>query len=51
MPGHREPQQPSAAVTHDKERKQALEGQGWNHAWINRRDGVRMVPQECSPSL
>src|SRR2546430_3094069 len=51
MPRHREPEQLSSTVAHDEKRKQALECQGWNHAEVDRRDGVRMVAQECPPSL
>ena len=51
LPGHREPEQLSSTVAQHEKRKQALERQGWNHAEINRRDAVRMVAQECSPSL
>jgi hypothetical protein len=51
VPGHREPEQLSSTVAQHEKRKQALECQRWNHAKIDRRDGVRMVAQECSPSL
>src|SRR3981189_549695 len=34
-----------------EKQKQALEPQGWNHAEVDRRDGVRMVVQECPPYL
>ena len=51
VPRHREPEQLSSTVAHHEKRKQALECQRWNHAEIDRRDGVRMVAQECPPSL
>jgi catechol 2,3-dioxygenase-like lactoylglutathione lyase family enzyme len=51
VPGHREPEQLSSTVAQYEKRKQALERQGWNHAKIDRRDGVCMVAQECPPSL
>ena len=51
VPGHREPEQPSSTMTHDETHKQALECHGWNHTQIDRRDGVRMVAQECPPCL
>jgi hypothetical protein len=51
MPRHREPEQLSSTVAHDEKRKQALECQRWNHAEIDRCDGVGMIEQECSPSL
>jgi hypothetical protein len=38
-------------MAQDKNRKQALECQGWNHAEVNRRNGIRMVAQERLPSL
>src|SRR5712691_10546578 len=40
VPGHREPEQPSSTVAQHEKRKQALEPQGWNHAEIDRCDGV-----------
>jgi hypothetical protein len=30
-------------MAQDKNGKQALERQGWNHAEVDRRDGIRMV--------
>jgi hypothetical protein len=38
-------------MAHDEKHKQGLECQGWNHAEIDCRDRVRMVAQECPPSL
>ena len=38
-------------MAHNKKGKQPLEGQGWNHAQIDRRSRVRMVAQECPPAL
>ena len=38
-------------MAYNEKRKQALECQRWNHAEIDRRDGGRMVAQECPPSL
>jgi hypothetical protein len=38
-------------MAHNEKHKQALEPQGWNHAEVDRRDGVRMVVQECPPCL
>jgi hypothetical protein len=32
-------------MAHNKKGKQPFEGQGWNHAQIDRRNGVRMVAQ------
>jgi hypothetical protein len=51
MPRHREPEQLSSTVAQHEKRKQALECQRWNHAKVDRRDGVCMVAQECPPSL
>ena len=51
MPGHRKPQQLPPSVAHNKKCKQALEGQGRNHAEINRSNRLRMVAQECPPAL
>ena len=51
MPGHRKPQQLPPPVAHNKKCKQPLEGQGRNHAEIDRRNSVRMVAQECPPAL
>jgi len=49
--GYREPQQPSSTMTHDKKRKKAPERQGRNRTEINRRNGIRMIAQECPPRL
>src|SRR5260221_11445110 len=51
VPGHREPKQLSSTVAHDEKCKQTLECQRWNNAEIDRRDGLRMVVQECPPCL
>src|ERR1700716_1147094 len=51
MPGHRKPQQLSSPVTQNKKGKQPLEGQGRNHAEINRSNSVRVVAQKCPPVL
>jgi|EndMetStandDraft_2_1072991.scaffolds.fasta_scaffold119835_1 hypothetical protein len=40
--GDRKPQQLLPSMAHKKKGKQPLEGQGWNHAQIDRRNGVRM---------
>jgi len=50
MPGHRKLQQLPPSVAHNK-CKQALEGQGRNHAQINRSNRRRMVAQERPPAL
>jgi hypothetical protein len=47
MRGYREPQQSSSVMAHDKKRKQASERQGRNHTEINRRNGIRVVAEEC----
>src|ERR1700730_15456820 len=39
--GHRKPQQLPPAVTQNKKGKQPLEGQGWDHARIDRRNRRR----------
>src|SRR5258708_32876599 len=49
--GHRKPQQLPPSMADNKKGKQPLEGQGWNHAQIDRRNCVRMVAQECPPAL
>src|SRR6516162_178751 len=51
MRGYREPQQPASTMAHHQKRKQAPECQGWNHTEINRRNGIRMVAEECPPRL
>ena len=51
MRGYREPQQPSSTMAHHQKRKQAPECQGWNYTEINRRNGIRMIAQECPPRL
>src|SRR6516162_9786694 len=51
MRGYREPQQPASTMAHHQKRKQAPERQGWNHTEIDRRDGIRMVAEECPPCL
>src|SRR3974377_1180868 len=38
-------------MAHHQKRKQAPECQGRNHAEINRRNGIRMVAEECPPRL
>src|SRR5271166_5546269 len=38
-------------MAHDEKRKQTLERQCRNHAEVDRGDGIRMVPQESSPTL
>ena len=38
-------------MAHDKKRKQAPERQGRYHTEVDRRDGIRMVAQECPPRL
>src|SRR5262249_7226278 len=38
-------------MTQHKKGKQALEGEGWDHAEINRRNGLRVTAQECPPGL
>src|SRR5262249_48093751 len=49
--GYGNPQKLPPFVTQNNKGKQRLEGQGWNHADINRRDGICMVLQECAPTL
>src|SRR5260370_42371611 len=49
--GHRKPQQVPPSMADNKKGKQPLEGQGWNHAQIDRRNCVRMGAQECPPAL
>src|SRR6516162_7916942 len=51
MRGYREPQQPSSTMAHHKKRKQAPECQGRNYTKIDRRNGIRMVAEECPPRL
>src|SRR5206468_12590476 len=51
VPGHREPEQLSSTVSQHEKCRPALERQRWNHAEIDRRDGVCMVAQESPPSL
>jgi hypothetical protein len=51
VPGHREPEQLSSTMAQHEKCKQALERQGWNHAEIDRCNGVCMVAQECPPNL
>ena len=51
IPGYRKPQQLSPSMAKHKKSKQVLEGQGWDHAEINRRDGLRVTAQECPPGL
>src|SRR6266480_4964669 len=51
IPGHRKPQQLPPPMAHNKKGKQPLEGQGWHHAQIDRRNRVHMVAQECPPAL
>jgi hypothetical protein len=48
MSRHLEPQQLPPAMAHNKKGKQPLEGQGWNHAQIDRRNRVRMASQRES---
>src|SRR5215472_14267564 len=38
-------------MTQHKKGKQALEGEGWDHAEINRRNGLRVTALECPPGL
>src|SRR5262249_26107892 len=49
VPGYSEPEQLSSTVPQHEKRKQALERQGWNQVEFDRRDGGRMVAQECPP--
>src|ERR1700720_3534112 len=51
--GARSPRTRAAVVDRGptRETQTGIEGQGWNHAEIDRSDGVCMVAQECSPSL
>src|SRR5262249_26797464 len=51
MPGHRKPEELASTMTHDENRKQALECQGRNHAEIDRRNRVYVVAEQCPPSL
>jgi len=41
----------SPSMAQHKKGKQALEGQRWNHAEINCRNGLRVIAQECPPGL
>jgi hypothetical protein len=43
MPSHCKLQQPASTMAQDKKRKQAVECQGWDHAEVDRRDGICMV--------
>ena len=51
MRGYREPQQPSSTMAHHQKRKQAPERQGRSRTEIDRRNGIRMVAEECPPRL
>src|SRR5947207_13391755 len=51
MRGYREPQQSSSTMAHHNKRKQTPERQRRNHTEINRRNGIRMVAEECPPRL
>jgi hypothetical protein len=51
VPRNGKPEQLPATVTYDEKRKQALKCQGCNHAEIDCRNGIRVVAQECPPSL
>ena len=51
IPGYRKPQQLSPSMAKHKKSKQVLEGQGWDHAEINRYDCLRVTAQECPPGL
>jgi hypothetical protein len=49
--GYRKPQKLPPFLTQNKKGKEALEGQSWNHAEINRCNGIRMVMSAGWPWL
>jgi len=51
VPRNGKPEQLSSTVAYDEKRKQVLKCQGSNHAKIDCRNGIRVVVQECPPSL
>jgi hypothetical protein len=51
VPRHLKPHQLPSAMTQNQECIQPVEGQGWDHAEINRCYCLRVVPQERLPAL
>src|SRR5262249_17739405 len=51
MACHLEPQQLPPAVAQHQKREQSLKGQGRNHKQINGRGCLRVVAEECLPTL
>src|SRR5262245_17264674 len=51
MACHLEPQQLPPAVAQHQKREQSLKRQGRNHKQVNGRDRMRVVAEECLPTL